>query len=56
MQEQFKPNRRQRRLHLQSGPNRNSGQYLGLPPQVIRLTDGRHKLIFHKPKSFLKQS
>lgn len=46
----FTFNRSKRRAHLQSGPHRNSGSYYGLPPQVIPLSGGRHKLIFHKPK------
>jgi hypothetical protein len=54
MQKIFSQNRQKRRLHLQSGPHRNSGRYYGRMPQIIVINEHSHKVIFHKPKSIYR--
>lgn len=45
----FKLTRKQLRTALRRGPHRNRGSFYGIPQQIIKLPNGKIKVINHRP-------
>jgi hypothetical protein len=45
----FKPTRKQlRKMKYGNRTNRNKNTYMGIPKQIVKLSDGSHKVIIHR--------